>query len=168
MKPSILLLFLFAAVAFGATDSPPVDANEEGFNLFLFGFLVVGICIVLFLFAVSIVLGIIAAVATTILVALGIISLSAFVGLLHRRFSSGFRALHYQVCAVAAMPAAIGALWLGSYIFTLHFQPRDILIVGSIAGLCSGLLLAFAFDRLVRIAYRRFATPSLPNATGNG
>ncbi len=155
VKSAILLLLLFTVTAIGAIDTPPVEPIEEEFNLFLFGFFVIGVCIVLFLFAVSVVLGVIAAVAITILVALGIISSAAFIGLLHRRFSSGFRALHYQVCAVAAVPAAIGALWLGSHLFTLHLQPRDILTLGSIAGVCSGLMLAFAFDRLIGTALGR-------------
>ncbi len=159
----ILLSFLFAAAALGATDAPPVEPMDDSFSPLLF----IGVLIVLFLIAVSIMVGVIAAVGTAIVVGLGIISSSAFIGLFRRRFSSGLRALHYQLCAVAALPAGIAVLWLASHLFNLHLQHRDIFIVGATAGVIAGLLLAFAFDRLVGIAYRRFAPPAIPNATGN-
>lgn len=163
-----LLFFLFlAVVAHGAADLPPVEHVEEESNLFLFGFLVVGLCVILFLFAASLVLGVIAAVATALLVGLGIVSLATLFGLLQRRLSAGIRAFHYQVCAVAAVPAGIGVLWLGTHLLRLAILPRDVLIIGSIAGAGSGLLLAFVFDRLASMAYRRFAPPSIPDAAGN-
>lgn len=167
MKSVVFLFFLLVVAALGATGTPPDEPIEEGFNLFLFGFLVIGLCVILFLFAVSLVLGFIAAVAAAVLIALGIISSSAFIGLLHRRFSSGLRALHYQVCAVAALPASVGILWLGAHLFRLPLQARDIIAIGSIAGVCGGLLLAFAFDRLLGFAYRRFILPAIPQATGH-
>ena len=166
MKPALLLLLLFATIAFGATDSPPIDPSDD-FSPMLFAFALVGICIVLFLVGVGIVVAAVVAISAAILVALGIVSSAAFIGVLRRRFSSGLRALHYQACAVATIPAGVGALWLGSHFFTTHLRHRDILAIGSVAGICGGLLLAFAFDRLAGIAYRHFVTPSIPNATGN-
>ena len=166
MKPAILLLFLLAAIALGATDEPPIDPGDD-FSPMLFAFVLIGICIVLILIGVGIVITAIVAISTAILTALGIVSSAAFIGILRRRFSSGFRALHYQLFAVTALPAGIGALWLGSHFLTTNLRHRDILAIGSIAGICGGLLLAFAFDRLASFAYRRFVSPSIPNATGN-
>lgn len=164
MKSAILLLFLFATVALGATDSPHIDPSDD-FSQMLFAFALVGICIVLFLVGVGIVVAAVVAISAAILVALGIVSSAAFVGILRRRFSSGLRAFHYQLFAVATIPAGIGALWVGSHFFTTHLRHRDILAIGSLAGICGGLLLAFAFDRLAGIAYRHFVTPSIPNET---
>ena len=164
MKPAILLLFLFVTVALGATDEPPIDPSDD------FGspaFALVCLCIVLFLVGVGIVVAATVAISAAILIALGIVSSAAFIGILRRRFSSGFRALHYQLFAIAALPAGVGALWLGSHFFANHLHRRDILAIGSIGGICGGLLLAFAFDRLAGIAYRRFVSPAIPNATGN-
>jgi hypothetical protein len=164
MKPALLLLLLFATAALGAPEAPPVDPSDD-FSPMLLGFFVIGVCIVLFLFAVSIIIGIIAAVSTVVLIALGIVSSSAFIGLFCRRFSSGLRALHYQLCAVSALPLGVGTLWLGSYLFSIDLPPRYIFMIGSAAGLCGGLLVAFAFDRLAGIAYRHFVTRALPSAT---
>ena len=166
MKPAVLLFFLFATLALGATDSPPIDPSDD-FSPMMLAFALVGICIVLVLVGVGIVVAAIIAVSSAVLVALGIVSSAAIVGLLRRRFSSGLRALHYQVCAVAAIPAGVGVLWLVSHFFTEHLRHRYIVAIGSFAGICGGLLLAFAFDRLASMAYRHFVTPSLPNPTGN-
>ena len=158
------MLFLLATIALGATDEPPIDPSDD-FSPMLFAFALIGICIVLVLVGVGIVVAAIVAISAAILTALGIVSSAAFIGILRRRFSSGFRALHYQLFAVAALPAGIGALWLGSHFFTTHLRHRDILAIGSIAGISGGLLIAFAFDRLAGFAYRRFVLPSIPNAT---
>lgn len=167
MKPAILLLLLFATVALGVSDSLPMEPSDGGGPLFLMVFAFIGVCIMLFLVGVGIVATSIAAVSATALMALGIVSSATFVGILRRRFSSGLRTFHYQVCAVAAMPAGVGALWLGSHFFTTHLRHRDILLIGSVAGILSGLLLALAFDRLACITYRRFVTPAIFNANGN-
>ena len=166
MKPTILLLFLFVMVAIGATDEPPIDPSDD-FDPMLLPLVFVCICIVLFLVGVGFFAGAVAAVSAAILIALGIVSSAAFIGLLRRRFSSGFRALHYQLFAAAALPAGVGALWLGSHFFSTHLRDRDILAIGSIAGICGGLVLAFAFDRLAGVAYRRFVSPVIPNAAEN-
>ena len=167
VKPAITLLFLFTTVALGTSVSPPMEPGDGGGPLFFMALAFIGISIMLFLVGVGIVATGIAALSATILVALGIVSSAALVGILRRRFSSGFRAFHYQVCAIAAIPAGVGALWLGAHLFTTHLRHRDILAIGSVAGILSGLVLAFAFDRLASIAYRRFVTPPIPNATVN-
>jgi len=160
MNRVILLLLLLAPIAFGASDAPQIDPSDD-FSPMLFPFALVGICIVLFLIGAGIVVATIVAISTSILVAFGIISSAAFVGILRRRFSSGLRAFHYQICAVATIPAGIGALWVGAHFFTMHLRHRDIFTIGTVAGISAGLLSAFAFDRLAGIAYRHFVTPSI-------
>ena len=151
LKPAIsVFLLLFAALAFGA-EGPPVDAGDDfGSPLLLVGFLLVAMAVVVFLVGAGI------AVAAVIIMAavLGIVSSAAWVGLLRRRFSSGLRALHYQACILAALPAGVGSLWLGSHFFAPQLRGGQILAIGSLAGITAGLILAVAFDRLAVIVYR--------------
>ena len=149
MKSAILLFFLFATIALGATGEPPNPSDEFISPLLLYAlfglfFLVVGIVIV------------------AIVIAVGIVFSATFVGILRRRFSSGFRAFHYQVWAIGGLLTGVCGLSVGSFFIRLQLDPFAILAIGSIVGVGSSLLLAFAFDRLARIAYQRFVT-TLPN-----
>ena len=76
----------------------------------MLGFLLIGLCLALFLFGVGIVLAAIVAASAGIMIALGIISSAALVGLLQRRLSAGLRAFHYQILISAASWARLSAL----------------------------------------------------------
>lgn len=160
LKPVIaLFMLLFAALAFGA-EALPVDAGDDfGSPLLLVGFMLIGMTVVVFLVGAGIAVTGVIAMSAALCAGLGIVSTAAWVGLVRRRCSSGLRALHYQVCALAAMPAGIGALWLGSHYFAPQLRGGQILVIGSLAGMAGGLLLALAFDRLVGIMYRRMIAP---------
>ena len=166
MKPAILLLLLFATISLGATDQPTIDPSDD-FSPMCFAFVLIAFCVVAFLVIVSIASAAISVACAAILIGLGILSSAALVGVLRRRFSSGLRALHYQICAVAGLPVGVATLWLGSLFFSAHLRHRDIFLVGSIAGIFSGLILAFAFDRLASIIYHRLVIRPTPNTTGN-
>ena len=160
VKCAAVLFFLFVAVGFGAGDAPQTDPSDDGSPVFLLAFGFIAGCVALFLIGAGIVATAILAVSGAILIALGMVSSSVFIGILRRRFSSGFRALHYQFFAIAAVPAGVGSLWLGARLFSTHLSLRDVFVIGSIAGVCGGLALAFALDRLARIAFRRFVSPA--------
>lgn len=166
VKPAILLLFLFVSVALGATSDAPSDASEE-IGPLLVPILAIFFCLFLILVGIGIAAAAIVAISVAIFIALGIVSSAALIGLLRRRLSSGFRALHYQVFAVAVLPAGIGALWLGSHLLSIRLSHREIFTIGSLAGICGGLLLAFVFDRMAGFAHRRFISPSISHANGN-
>jgi hypothetical protein len=153
------LFFLFATVALGAADASPIDPSDD-FSPMCFGFVFIALCGVLVLIGLGVVAAGIAAVYSVILIALGIVSSAAFIGILRRRFSFGFHALHYQFFAVVGLPAGIGASCLASHFFAPHFRIRDIVAAGSIAGIGASLLLAFATDKLAVFAYRRLVSPS--------
>ena len=153
MKAAVPVLFLFSTIALGATDTPAIDPGDD-FSPMCFAFVLMALCIVLVLIGIGIVVAAVVTVSVTILMALGIVSASACIGVLQRRVSSGFRALHYQLCAAVALPAGVGVLWLGSQLFRTHLRHRDILAIGSVAGICGGLLLAFVFDRLAVVFLR--------------
>lgn len=96
------------------------------------------------------------------LTGLGIVSSAVIVGLLRGRLSSGLRTFHYLICAFLALPAGIGTLWLGSLLTDSRLSPGEIVGIGSAAGFVSGLALAFLFDRLAAIAFRRLAGHRAP------
>jgi len=162
MKAALLiLLFLIGgAIALQAADLPPRDPSDD-LSPMMAGFLVIGLCLALFLFGVGLVLAAIVAASAGIMIALGVISSAALVGLLQRRLSAGVRALHYQVLVVAVIPGAIGALWLASHLFDLHLRTSQILTIGALAGAGVGLLFAFALDVAIQLSYRRFIAPGL-------
>ena len=154
MKLAIPLLLMFASVAVGATDPGTMDPNDD-FSPMLLPIAFLGVCIMLIVVGVGIVIGLTIIASIAVLTALGIVSTATLIGLARRRFSSGLRALHYQVMAVAAMPAGIGIAWLSAHFRFTHFSGREILVTGSIGGVIGGLLFAFALDRLAKLVYRR-------------
>jgi hypothetical protein len=157
VNAAIPLFLTLTTTALGITDDH-LDGPADDFSPVIFFAMMIFLCVLLFLIvagiAAGIVVSIVAIVSAALLTALGIVSSSAFIGVFRRRFSSGLRALHYQICAVAAVPAGMGAVGLGSRILHASLPLHEILTVGAIAGVCAGLVLAFAFDILARIAYR--------------
>jgi hypothetical protein len=150
----LVLLVIFAMKAIGADAEMPIDP-EEDFSPMLGMFALVAICIMIALIGAGIVVGAIVAASMALLVALGITSSAVLIGIFRKRFSAGLRAFHYQFCAFAAIPAGVGALWLGNRIAASGLELREVLIIGSIAGVASGLVLAFAFDLIAGMIYRR-------------
>ncbi len=156
LRPAILLVLVLAKVALGADDGQMEPRDD--FSLMLFVIAFIAMCVVLFLVGVGIVAAAVAVASAAVLIALGIVSSSAVIGIFRRRFSSGFRALHYQLFAVAALPAGIGACWLITHFGNASLGLGGILGIGSVAGLCGGLLLAFVLDRLAGFGYRKLGS----------
>ncbi len=150
----LILLVIVAMKAFGADAEMPL-APEDDFAPGLAIIALIFICIVIALIGAGIVAGVIIAASMALLVGLGITSSAVLIGIFRKRFSSGLRAFHYQFCAFAAIPAGVGALWLGNQIAASGLETREVLIIGSIGGIVSGLVLAFAFDLIARMIYRR-------------
>lgn len=157
------LLFLLATRLLAAQAEMSIDTSDDFAPGQLF-IVLIAIGTLIILIGVGIFAAAVIAAATAIMVALGITSTAVLTGLLRRRFSSGLRVLHYQLFAVAAMPAGVGILWLGTWMADSAMRPRFILITGSLAGACAGLALAFSFDLLAKALYRRFVTS--PDSTG--
>lgn len=142
----------------GADAEMPIDPSDD-FAPGLFMIALAALCIALFLVGVGIAAAAVVAASLAALAGLGIVSSAVLIGLVRRRFSSGLRAFHYQICALLAVPAGIGTFWLGSYLTHSQSGPVGILFMGTVAGVASGLSLAFLFDRLAGALYRRFAVP---------
>ncbi len=143
-----LSLSLFADVA---QSLPPDDDFSPAVFFIMLCFFVV--CLVLV--GIGIAIGLVCLAFAAVLVALGIVSSSALVAIWQRRFSAGLRALHYQVCAAAALPGGVCLLWLGTDLFALHLRHRSILLVGALGGVAAGLLLAAVLDSFGRFVRRR-------------
>jgi predicted membrane-bound spermidine synthase len=165
VKVTSSILLLWPSVAFAATEVAQAVPPDDDFSpaVFFAFLLICAVCLVL------IGIGLVAALASlafaTLLVAFGIVSSSALIALFRRRFSAGFRAFHYQLCAAVVAPCGIAALWVGSSLFHFHFRHRYILVVGLLAGTVAGIALAFTLDRLFRLAYRRMGGGSEPLPT---
>jgi hypothetical protein len=151
---AILLLVSCLSNAFGTTVAPPYDPTDD-FSPGLGLFALVAVMVVLILVGVGVAIAGLILASMAVIVSLGIVSSSALLAIYRRRFASGLRVFHYQVSAVATAPAGIGTLALGSYLLNLSLNNREILVVGSVAGICGGLLLAFALDRMVTWGFRR-------------
>jgi len=151
-------------------DLSPPD-NDFSPAVFFIVLCVFAVCLVII--GIGIVIGLVCAAVTAVLAALGIVSFSAMVALWQRRFSAGLRALHYQLCALAALaalPAGVGLLWLGSDLLGFHLRHRHILLAGVAGGAAAGLLVAAALDWFGRFAWQRLvltlrpSPPTLPSA----
>jgi len=148
-----LLLPLLASALDAPEDDGPLSPMLLGA---LFTLLIAAICI-----AAAIVI----AISSAVLLGFGIVSSSALIGLLCQRLSSGLRALHYQVFALLGIPGGIGMLWIAARILGGHPSPRLLLVLGSIAGLCSGLVVAFLMDCATTLVRQRWlASPSRKQA----
>lgn len=158
MRFAILLIFVFFKIALGADGGQPDELPSDGGPLFVFVFIFILMCVMLFLVGAGMVAAAIAVASAAVLIALGIVSSSALIGIFRRRFSSGFRALHYQIFAVAALPGGIGACWLIAHLGNASLGLVGILAIGSIAGICGGLLLAFVLDRLAGLVLRKLGS----------
>lgn len=157
--PTLIASFAMTALAAaaGVADAIPPD---DDFTPALFFFVLFVGAVLLVLIGIGIVIGLVGVACAGLFAALGIVSTSALIALLRRRFSAGFRAFHYQLSAVIAWPCGIGALWLGSALFEIHLRYRYILLIGSAVGIIAGLGSAFVLDRFVRFVYRRFVPAS--------
>ena len=105
--------------------------------------------------SITLCLAVVCAAAAAALVGLGILSSSALVAVWQRRFSAGWRALHYQACAALGLPSGVGLLWLGSNLFALGLRSSDILLVGALSGMAGSLGLAAVLEGFGRFASRR-------------
>ena len=143
MKPPLPLLCLLGTIGLGATAEQP-NASDE----FISPMLLYGLCGWFLL---------------GIIIFVGIIFMATLAGIIHRRFSAGLRAFHYLLWAIGGLLTGICSLWLGSCFIGIQLPPFAIATIGSVVGIGIGLLLAFAFDRLARIAYQRFVAHKLPN-----
>lgn len=163
LRLAAVLLFLFMPLAFGIDNAPGSEPDDDfsPMGLFMLIFVICVLLVFLVLVGLGIVFGVLAALSLGLLAALGIISSSAYVGFYHRRFSSGFRALHYQACALLGIPGAVGILWLGARLFHADLPLYEILFIGALAGVGAGVALAFVFDRLATLTYQLIARPAL-------
>jgi hypothetical protein len=165
MKFATLIMILLLAFAMDAAASTgmlaqsvqPDDGPDPGplFVVLLFG------TVFLILIGIGIVIGLAGLACAATFVALGVISSSAVVALFQRRFSAGFRALHYQILALIGLPCGIGSLWLGCLLFDANINHRRILIIGSVIGIVAGVIIAFVLDRFFQFVIRRcFRAPA--------
>jgi len=156
LKSTTAFLLLLTTAARGAIEETGIDPADD-FSPMLFVMTMIALCVFIILIGIGIVLALVTAAFCFLLVTLGILSTSALTGIFRGKFSSGLRALHYQACAALALPAGIAIFWAISEILGSELPFPAILIIGSAAGICAGLVFAFVLDKAALILYRRFA-----------
>lgn len=173
MNRVIATLLFLTSSAFATASEMPLDPADD-FSPGLGIMALLAILVMLVVLGICLAVAAITAVCLLILVALGILSTAALTGILRRKFSSGIRALHYQVCAAIALPAGAALAWLAVWLFDSTSHLPVALAIGSLAGICAGLTIAFILDRAAMVAYSYFEKskskrarigPSPPNAT---
>ncbi len=153
----VLGIFLsLVTLASAKTAEVPLDPSDD-FSPGMLAITLIALFVVLVLFVISIVIVAITTVCLLILIALGIISTATLTGILRRKFSSGLRALHYQLCAAVGLPAGIAAFWGGVWLFSSDIPAPAILVIGGAIGICTGLIIAFILDHAAGIAYRQLS-----------
>lgn len=145
-----ILLFL-ADQAFAASAETPVGPDDD-FSPMLFMMMIFAILIMLVLLGICFAIAAITAACLLVLVALGILSSSALIGVFRRKFSSGLRALHYQVCSAIALPVGAALAWLGVWLFDANDHLPIAFAIGALSGVCAGLTIAYILDRAVTAA----------------
>lgn len=167
MKTALPFLFLLIPLALHAAGATPDYADDNDFSPLCFALACVFGCILLVVIGLCLGIGLITVLCGAVLAGLGLVSSSVFIGLVRKRFLSGLRAFHYQVIAALGFPAGIFAMAMGRWLFSMHMRGRDVVLIGSIAGVCGGLLFAFLLDHLAAILVRRIKPLAL-RARRNG
>lgn len=167
-----VLLYLTSSV-FAQTAEVPIDPSDD-FSPMLALLALLAILVMLVVLGICLAIAAITAVCLLILIALGILSTSALTGILRRKFSSGFRALHYQACAAIALPVGAALAWFGVWLLDADSHLPLALGIGAFSGICAGLTIAYILDRAATAAYLCFGKrktcfhrigQSQPNAT---
>ena len=110
----------------------------------LFG--LVFLVVALMLIGIGIAIGTVACLIAAILVGLGVISSSFFVGILTGRPSAGFRAFILQCGIFAGIPAGAVCAWLGHHFYAALGNDLPILFFGALGGAFAGVIVALMLD----------------------
>lgn len=152
--PGTLLLLTVPAFA-GAAVASVEPAHDISAMLAIMA-MILAILITLVVIGICLAVAAITAFCLLVLVALGILSTSALTGIVRHKFSSGLRALHYQVCAAIALPVGAALAWLAVRLFDSPSHLPAALAIGALSGICAGLTIAHILDRAATAAYQYF------------
>jgi hypothetical protein len=83
---------------------------------------------------------------------LGAISVSAAVGLLQKKFSSGLRVLFYQMLVLSFAVAGMALTFLASTLLELRWDALSVVVVGGAAGISVGLLFGLLASWVIDVA----------------
>ena len=110
----------------------------------LFGF--VFLVVALVLIGVGFAVGLVGCVLAAVLLGLGVLSSSFFIGLRTRRPSAGLRAFLLQCGLLAGLPAGAVCAWLAQSFFAAYGEGWPVLVYGAAGGAIAGLLIAVLLD----------------------
>lgn len=106
----------------------------------------------LVLIGIGLAIGFVAAVCLTVLIGLGIVSSSVFVGFKAKRIDAAFRALTLQCGLLAGTPLGVLGAWAAHLLSPSVGTDWPVLLSGAFGGATAGLILAGTLNALSRRA----------------
>lgn len=124
-------------------------------------FLLIGLIIACILIGVGVVIGLAALFILFVLVSLGVISTSVYVGLYQRSFQKGFKVLILLTTTLSAMAVGMTGLVVVNHI-QHWFSPITALGIGAVSGVAAGILLGLLIHAVIRkvssVLYLKYRT----------
>ena len=106
--------------------------------------------VALFLIGVGFAVGLAASAVAVVLIALGVVSSSVFVGLSAKRPSAGIKVFLLECCVLGGIPAGVATAWLASSFVAAIGGHWPVLVYGAAAGAFAGCLIALTLDFIFR------------------
>jgi hypothetical protein len=125
-------------------------------------FVIVFFLVAMVLVGVGIAIGLVGCLATAVLLALGVISSSFFVGWRAGRPSAGIRAFLLQCGILAGIPAGAVCAWLAHNFVAAYGNDMPILLYGALGGAVAGAVIALGLDFMSRQTQRWLSSRALP------
>ncbi len=125
---------------------------DGGFVVLFVGLVFLAVALVII--GIGIVIGIGILLLTTVLVLLGIISSSAVIGLVQKRFEHGFFAFVVQLGGISGIPVGVGVLLILDWLIDWSLDWRLASVFGAFTGLIGGVLLGVVFSLITLRTYR--------------
>jgi hypothetical protein len=125
-------------------------------------FVIVLFFVAMVLVGVGIAIGLVGCLAAMVLLALGVVSSSFFVGWRSGRPSAGVRAFLLQCGILAGIPAGAVCAWLAHSFFAAYGSEMPILLYGALGGALVGAVVALGLDLMSRQTHRWFSARVLP------
>jgi hypothetical protein len=154
----VIFLSLLPLIAVSqVTDQQTPPADDLPFNLLLLGILALFFCAMIGAAIVGAAVAALVLFFLMALVTLGLLSTSVLVGLYKRSFQAGFKTFLYTLFGGSCSLIGGGGLWIAGQLVDLPLTPAYHIVIGGVAGLLGGILMALATHQVLRFIFKSFA-----------
>jgi len=129
-----------------ATTSPASVSDDGDFAPGLGLFALFMVMAILVLVGIGAMIGLVLLCMVAVMLAAGIMSASAAIGLASRNPGTAFKAFFIQLGSLGGMVCGVGVVWLANHIFQTGLAFRWIAVIGGLGGLLAGAGVAVAFN----------------------